>query len=147
MKFSIDQLRIEAPISSIYRQKIANKIKHQFEIPVEFSGTDEITQYLDVGTSAALAGIVLAMAQLLLTVWATVKEEKWTLDKVKEKVRQGAAEFAGTDELTDLRFYGLVGFLENKQDSCHVKAEIHDELYTFIVLRRGKVIAIKHKSN
>lgn len=147
MNDSVTKVRIEVPIGSLNRHQISAKISDEFGTQLEYSYNEMgAAQHLDVAISSAIAGIILGIVQVALTLWDISKRNEWNLDKIKTSVRQRAAEFAGSDEITDLRFNSLKDFFDEKSDFCTVTADIHDELYTFVVLREGSVIVIKQET-
>lgn len=141
-------VRIEVPISAFNRQQIADAVGKDFDVQLVYTTeTSDLEQHLDAATATAIAGLMLGIIQIGLTIWDLKKKKEWNLDSLTDRVRQRAAEFTGLDEITDVKYAGLADFLEKKQDFCTVTADIHDELYTFVVLREGSVIVIKQESD
>lgn len=138
---------IKAQISNMSKQEIAEILRKSFDTEVEFSYDESSTsQLLDVPISLAIAGVLLGIAELIISIRLDAEAKKWTLDKVKSVVREAAAGFVGTDELSDLRFKDYNEFKEGTTSTCWVTADIYDELYSFIVSRKGNVEVIKHES-
>lgn len=148
MKDQLIHIRVEAPIGYLYRENISGVIKRSFDVSVEYYSDDEkLEQHLDAPTSLQIASITLAIVNLLLNLIDKFKSNRWSLEKLKDKVCRSAAESLGTDNISILRIDGLKDFLDKQHNACRVVAEVRDEIYSFIVFRQGKIIVIKYDPN
>jgi hypothetical protein len=99
--------------------------------------------HLELATVTSIAALIVGITNLLLAVERRADARAWTLDSVKTLIRSKAAEYLGSDRVTELRFDGLAEFLASDSEQCIIHAEVEDEVYSFVVNRRKDVVIIK----
>ena len=129
--------------STLLRRRAIAFVRQRFVGAVDCSSQDHrLGQAVDATLALTLVGVVAALAQLAVALETRHKRQEWTVDRAKEAVRVAAAEFVGTDNITNLRFEGLTDFLSERRRAMRVTAEIDDEEYSFVVRRDGDTLFV-----
>ncbi len=136
-------ISIEVPLGTLTRKHISD-ISSELDVNVLFSSfEDNVDQHLEVVDFATIGSFIVGIVSLIISLERRSEIRKWNLNKIKTLVRSKAAEYLGSDRITDIRFEDFDKFLQKQSNYCKVTAEINDEIYTFIIFQDGEVTIIK----
>jgi hypothetical protein len=137
---------VEAPLSILARRNIQAEGRRLWNAEIRFK-VDEghLDQHLDVGLGVALAGMALQIIGLLVTLSDRHAAHAWTLDRIKQSVRDEAVKALGRDELENLTYHDVREFLDGRSSTCRVTAEVDDELYIFGIFKDGPTMVVRYE--